>query len=300
LLPPAIVFVPSARAEDGRWFVQAYGEFGQLRHGRLDRPGQAILADPKSSGVRLHLLGDLPATLFAGLTPDPSAPMPSSSNEEPGRSALILRRRADAGTTLSSRFVTLFEPVDAREPPSRVARVTSDNGTVVVLRKTRTGEEHLVFNFEPGTARSIRLADNRVVKTDGFVVRVAAESVIVAGGTFAEIGGRRVSQARVAGTVVRTARDNSAVSRGWFETDEPIASPERLAGRTLRIRHRDGTSRAWTVDRAENLPKHGARIYVREEPGFRIDSHSGTAQAYQFPGGSAPGPHAFAVDQIAR
>jgi hypothetical protein len=129
---------------------------------------------------------------------------------------------------------------------------------------------------------------------------VAGANFTLAGGTFAELAGRRVSQPRVTGTIVKTSRDDSGASHRWFETDEAVASPERLAGRTLRIRHADGTSRAWTVDRAENLPRRGARIYVREEPGFRIDSHTGAAHAYQFPGGSAPGPHVFAVDQIAR
>src|SRR5262249_42880846 len=33
LLPPTIPYVPSARAEDGRWFVQAYGEFAPLAMG---------------------------------------------------------------------------------------------------------------------------------------------------------------------------------------------------------------------------------------------------------------------------
>ena len=36
--PPGLTFVPSARAEDGRWFVQAYAEFSPLAVGPITRP----------------------------------------------------------------------------------------------------------------------------------------------------------------------------------------------------------------------------------------------------------------------
>ena len=35
LLPPSIVYVPTAQAEEGRWFVQSYGEFSTNGQGAL-------------------------------------------------------------------------------------------------------------------------------------------------------------------------------------------------------------------------------------------------------------------------
>jgi hypothetical protein len=298
LLPPSFVFVPSARAEDGRWFVQAYGEFGQLWQGRIDRPSQAILADERGAGVRLHFLGDLPATLFTALAPDPLATLPPRPGDEPGRAALIVRRRSDTGSTLRSQFITLFEPLVPGRPPVRVGRAASEDGVVVLLLQTANGDEHLVLNLEPGEERLVRLADNEELRTDGFVVRISAGKIQLAGGTFAEVGKGRVHHDRVAGTIVRAEREASPGTRGWFQTGAPVPGPARLAGRTLIIRHADGTSRGWTVVRAENLGKDGGRLWVREEPGFRVDARSGEGRVYQFPGGQAPGPHAFSVDLV--
>jgi hypothetical protein len=298
LLPPAMVFVPNARAENGRWFVQAYGEFRHLAQGRLDRPAQAILTFAQGSGVRLHMLGDLPTTVFTALSPDPSAPVPATPSDEPGRADLILRRRSEGGATLTSRFVTVFEPFERGATATRIGRVAGDPDVIVILVKTKAGDEYLVLNMNPGAQREIRLGDNRVLKTDAVLVRVAGGRLQMAGGTSAELDGRVTHQHRAAGTIVRASREASAGSRGWFETAEPLPSPEQFTGRTLLVRHGDGTSRGWTITRALNLSTTTARIYVKEEPGFRIDSESRDAQLYQFPRGSSPGPHTFVINQI--
>ena len=44
----------------------------------------------------------------------------------------------------------------------------------------------------------------------------------------------------------------------------------------------------------------GARLYVREEPGFELDPVSRAARYYQFPQAGAPGPHQFRVGRISR
>ena len=38
LLPPSIPYLANAHAEDGRWFVQAYGEFDRMAHGLATTP----------------------------------------------------------------------------------------------------------------------------------------------------------------------------------------------------------------------------------------------------------------------
>lgn len=298
LLPPSMVFVPNAKAENGRWFVQAYGEFRHLSQGRIDRPAQAILSTPQGSSVRLHVLGDVPAAVVTALSPDPSAPVPATPADEPGRADLIVRRRSDAGSTLKSRFITVFEPYERGAPPIRVGRVAADPDVIVILVKTPTGDESLVLNMEPGAVREIRLADDRVLKTDGFLVRVVGNQVQLAGGTSAELGGRVVRHHRAAGTIVRASREDAGGSHGWFETAAPLPSPEQFTGRTLLIRHGNATSRGWTITRAVNISATAARIFVREEPGFRIDPESGDAQFYQFPRGTSPGPHTFVINQI--
>ena len=54
---------------------------------------------------------------------------------------------------------------------------------------------------------------------------------------------------------------------GCSESRSRSPHPEALAGRTLLIRHGDGTSRGWTIVEAENLEEGGARIHVREDAG---------------------------------
>ena len=104
LLAPSIPFLPSYRAEDGRWFVQSYGELADLTHGQSTHGSTAILAEPGRAGVRLHLLGDSPFEVLRGTTPrDPSG-------DDPSRAALLLRRNSRDGSALTSTFVTVFEP----------------------------------------------------------------------------------------------------------------------------------------------------------------------------------------------
>jgi hypothetical protein len=84
-------------------------------------------------------------------------------------------------------------------------------------------------------------------------------------------------------------------------TDKPVPDPDRLVGRTVLIKHGDGTTRGWTLTRVENTPEgNAARLHVHEEPGFLIDRDSGAARYYQFPRDTAPGPHRFTISQIAR
>jgi len=83
LLPPSITFLPSARPDQGRWFVQAYGEFQLEAQATWTRPTLAQLvpvgmettlavasrpAEPPGPtlplGLRLHVLGDAPLTVF--------------------------------------------------------------------------------------------------------------------------------------------------------------------------------------------------------------------------------------------
>jgi hypothetical protein len=300
LLPPAMAYVPNARAEDGRWFVQSYGAFGGLSQGRADRPFQAELAPSGAPGVRLHLLGDAPATVLAGTSPDPSR----SPADDPGRAALILRRRSENGAALSTAFVTLFEPLTGQSSgPLRVGRVASPAEAVVLMIQGAEGVEHLVINLSPGKPLAVRLGDGQGLNTDGLAVRVTDQSLVLAGGTFAEVPGRRVEQSRTSGTIRAADRTSgSASSLGWFEAEtSPSADdPATLAGRVLLIRHGDGTTRGWTLRAAEPVAPNRLRLHVREEPGFRLDPSTGAARYYQFPRSIVPGPHRFWVAKIAR
>jgi hypothetical protein len=297
LLPPTITYLPAARAEEGRWFVQGYGEFGELQQGRVDRPAQAVLAAPDAPGLRLHFFGDTPLSLFAGITPDPVA---SPDDDEGGRAALVLRRRSADGSTLKTTFVTLFEPIGATPPLVRAGRVDSSPDTVVLTVETAEGVEHVVVNLKPGTAQTVRLADGRTLVTDGLAVRATARGLVLAGGTSAKCGDREVRQAAAFGTIRAAVRQGSAGARGWFDTDEPVPDPETLSGRVLFIRHGDGPTRGWTLARAVNTADGRARLYVQEEPGFQVDPDNHVARYYQFPRAAYPGPHRFRVAKLAR
>ncbi|HEY2156133.1 MAG TPA: hypothetical protein VGH33_10920, partial [Isosphaeraceae bacterium] len=156
LLPPSIPYLPGGQADDGRWFVQAYGEFRRLSQGKATAPISATLAEPGRPGVRLHVFGDMPLTTFTALSPDPSrstSKLPSIDAEAgEGRSSLILRRRSPAGATLRSTFVTVFEPIgDGIAPLRRVGRVGSLDGHVLLFIETVDGPEYLLVNLRPGT-----------------------------------------------------------------------------------------------------------------------------------------------------
>jgi hypothetical protein len=303
LLPPNIPYLPSARAEDGRWFVQALGAFEHLAHGQLEQPTTINLEGPTRPGLRLHVFGDGPLTVITGTSPDPLAA--SSEPEETkdvvtGRSSLILRRNSAEGATLKTTFVTVFEPIGPRSPWWRIGRVASPAGTVVLVLESDQGSEHLVVNLRPGTLQTVTLHDGQSLTTDGLAVRVSPSGLALAGGTFASLGARTVRQSRARGTIRRCVRRASADGRGWFETDESLLDPQTLAGRALLIQHGDGTIRGWTLRRVETLPEGRSRLHVFEEPGFTLDPATQVARYYQFPRLVLPGPHRFFVAKIAR
>jgi hypothetical protein len=130
-------------------------------------------------------------------------------------------------------------------------------------------------------------------------VKVSPSGLVLAGGTFAACGGMSIKQRAVAGRINGSKRQDTEGSRGWFETDTHLPDPEQLAGRILHVQHGDGTTHGWTLERVENRAE-GAKLYVREEPGFQIDAASRAAVFYQFPGTTVPGPHQFRVARIVR
>ncbi len=294
LLPPSIPYLGSAHAEDGRWFVQAFGEFGRMASGVASRPSVVELHDPGKPGVRLHVLGDLPVEVITASTP--RAPKP----DEPSRPALILRRQTLDGLELATTFVTLFEPTGTGSAPIKVGRMTATPGFVVLYLETADGPEHLVINLRPGQARKVELADGRSLETDGRVVRARRDQLRLAGGTIASDGTFAVRQGQVSGKVLASARFPAADSRGWFETDAAIPDDRALAGRTLTIRHGDGSVHAWTFVRAEMAINKRTKLIVREEPGFLVEGEDRHARYYQFPGSTSPGPHTFQFSTIAR
>jgi hypothetical protein len=294
LLPPTIPYLANSRAEDGRWFVQSYGEFDRMSHGRAVVPTLAMLGEPGKARVRLHLLGDGPFAVVAGSTPRNPSP------DEPGRSVVMLRRSSKDGGTLESTFVTIFDPLSPGPGLGKVGRMTESPGFVVLYLESLDGPEHLVINLRPGSPRSVPLADGRELTTDAFVVRLRRDELMMAGGTVASASGVAVRQAALAGRVLASARFVTPEGRGWFETDAPIPADPSLVGRTLLIRHGDRTAHGWTLTRVEAAPNQRVRLYVREEPGFLIEGDDRAASYYQFPGTSHPGPHTFSIATIRR
>jgi hypothetical protein len=302
LLPASITFMPTARAEDGRWFVQFYGELALLGQARLTKPTTARLVRPGGHGVRVHLLGDWPMTAYSALSTDPTAGTPAEAGRGTGRAGLVLRRRSADGATLRSTFVTLFEPLSRTAAPlARVGRVAGPAETVVLYLETKEGGEHLVINLAPGKVQNVKLADGRALRTDGLVVRVTPLDLMLAGGTFVETGRRTTRQQPASGTIVAVTRGATTAGRGWFLSDRMVPDPDALVGRTLLIRHGDGTTHGWTLTRVENTSEgDGARLHVHEEPGFLLDRDTGNARYYQFPRKEVPGPHEFTISRMTR
>ncbi len=171
LLPPTIPYLSNSQAEDGRWFVQGYGEFDRMTHGSAVVPAHGHpWASPGKPRLRLHLLGDTPFAVVTGSTPRTPSP------DDPARSALMLRRTSKDGATLESTFVTVFDPIGPGPGLGKVGRMTETPGFVVLYLETADGPEHLVINLRPGVMRTVQLADGRDLTTDAFVVRAGATS----------------------------------------------------------------------------------------------------------------------------
>jgi hypothetical protein len=294
LLPPSIPFLAGAKAEDGRWFVQSYGEFRAMSHGFAQAPTVATLGPSAKARLRLHLLGDAPFAVVSGSTPQTLSP------GEPERSALMLRRSSPDGSTLESAFVTAFEPLDPNSNLPKVGRMTGTPGFVVLYVETTDGPEHLVVNLRPGSTRSVTLADGRELTTDALVVRLRRDELMMAGGTVASASGVAVRQASLGGKILASARFPTLEGRGWFETDAPIPVDKSLVGRTLLIRHADRVTHGWTLTRIEPAPAQRVRLHVQEEPGFLIEGEDRQARYYQFPNTAHPGPHHFTIATIRR
>lgn len=321
LLPRSIRYLEGARPADGRWFVQSLGEFQPLAQASLTGPSLAGLvastgASPadsppdvsvvrknhRSPDLRLHILGDTPVTAYTALSPDSARPAQAAGQQPAGacRSSLILRRVSTQGHPLRSTFVTLFEPgVSGVRPLRRVGRVSSRPDVVVVMVEDEAGPEYLLVNLAPGTAQSVSLPGSRYVSFDGLALRVRADGLVLAGGTFAEGSGRLVSRANMTGALTASVRRPDGRALGWFETPERLPEDHALAGRSLMVQHGDGTCRSWTLEAIESYPG-GSRLHVREVPGFEIDPHTREARYYQFPHVTAPGPHRFRLADLAR
>ncbi len=294
LLPTTIPYLANALADDGRWFVQSYGEFARMSHAQATVPAQATLREPGSPGLRIHLLGDTPFSIVTGSTPR------TPSDDDPERSTLMIRRTSPNGATLESTFVSVFDPIDPEPNLTKVGRMNDSPGFVVLYLETLDGPEHLVINLAPGQVRTVALADGRSLMTDALVVRARRDELMMAGGTVANASGVAVRQPVHVGKVLAAVRFPSPDGRGWFETTAPIPNDPSLVGRTLSIHHGDGFSRSWTLTRIEPTAGGRVRLYVREEPGFLIEGTDRMAHYYQFPGTTEPGPHRFSITSIRR
>ena len=104
LLTAAVPYLPATRADDGRWFVQAYGEFTGLKQGHADRPSLAEWHEAGRTALRVHLLDDTPYDVVTGQTPR------QADGADPTRAALLIRRQATGDEPLASTFVTVFDP----------------------------------------------------------------------------------------------------------------------------------------------------------------------------------------------
>ncbi len=261
------------------------------------------------------------------VAPNDDAPSPETRSEpgtdvapenrvqtsKPG-SALILRRRDgrrsdDPDESTSPPFVSVLEPLgSAFTPLVGVGRIATEPQAIALRIDSSQGREYFVLNREPGRPLSARLEGDLEIRTDGLVVRLSSDRLTLIGGSFAEQTGRQSRTVRITPFTGRIARSAVQLApdlryRGWFETETPIrlASEvrDRLIGRTMLIRHGDGTTHGWTVAGFAQTERGRTRIYVHEYPGWTRDAATGEARYDHFPHGRHPGPHAFTIAQSA-
>ena len=108
---------------------------------------------------------------------------------------------------------------------------------------------------------------------------------MLAGGTVASASGVAVRQAGTRGPDPRRRPGSRPPRAGaGSRPTRPIPADPALVGRTLLIRHGDGTTHGWTLARVEPAADQRVRLHVREEPGFLIEGSDRPARYYQFPG----------------
>ena len=254
-----------------------------------------------SPGVRIHLLGDLPAMAIVAVSPDPARATLAArqSGAEPGRASLLVRRRSAAGEALSSALRDRVRACGQGVPSAAADRPR--------LVRTRCDRRARGNRRRPGVSAGEPeswidaagcVAGRTYVSFDGLAARVREHEVVLAGGTFAEGAGRLVSQPNLAGTLTGSVRRTTDRGLGWFIT------PEHLADGPGNCRPLAG-GRAWRRHVPVLDPRFGriaARRHSPSCPGRAGLSHRSPQR--RGPVLSIPqvkrGPHRFRVSQIAR
>ena len=297
LLPESIPYVPTARAEDGRWFVQSYGEFAPRWPRSPGPPGDGLARRrPGRRGCVSTCLARLRSRPSRRTVPTlpPARPgrMPRT-----GRSGLVLRRRSADGSTLKTTFVTVFEPTGRSLRSSGSAgsphRRRPWSSTSKRPAGPSTWSSTSPRDHADGRPRSRPNPQDRRPGRPGL-----GPGLVLAGGTFAESGGLRVEQHRRPATITGVVRHASAAGRGWFESDQALPDAGQLAGRTVLIRHGNDVTRAWTLQRVENMNRGHDSMCSRSLDSRSTKEASAEASYYQFPRISAPARTDSGVSKI--
>ena len=271
------------------------------RSRRQDRDGPARPA--ACPGLRLHVLGDAPMTVFTALSPDPARAGKASHGGagEPRRASLILRRQSRQGEALRTH---VREPVRARRagvpaPPAGRPRLLGRERGRRVSWKRSTDRNTCWSTSSRERPVGFRCPAAATSRSTAWRCGCGKSGLVLAGGTFAEGAGKLVSQASLAGTLSGSVRRRTDRGLGWFVTAGSTCRRSRARGtnadRSARRRHLP------VLDaRFPRIEPEGTRLHVREETGFTLDPADGSARYYQFPQVTVPGPHRFRLSQIAR
>ncbi len=260
----------------------ASGAFSFIRELHSATASEPVRIDIRSTvdssrGTRT-VFAPLPdATFFLGASPGIRLAGESDANlDEFFRPSAVVRRN---GQNLSSTFVAAHEPVNGF-PGVHDVRTRQTDGRLWISVRHGRGRDYISLAFDNPSSSSYSTAKGTFT-TDAAcaVVRLNGNDAIVSahvvGGSGLQFRNYQLDgPGRLSGPVVNVYGDRAGASSFAIDIDEPVHDPDLLV-----IEFPDGSSRAYTVERADRHPV-GVMVQVKERTGFAIRENEIVFTAY--------------------
>ncbi|NCO92393.1 MAG: hypothetical protein AUJ96_02625 [Armatimonadetes bacterium CG2_30_66_41] len=293
LLNPGVAFVAPNGESDGVGRGGGYGFVHSLASGRPDRPFALDfrLAALPEVGTRTWLLPEADTEGFLGQAP--SVCRAGSSDSELGKYQAPFFCARRTGDSLSSTFVAVHEPVKGTPHVATPPQVERGNGSVfVTLDRGDLGRDYAVIATDGPVELTQRTPDGDLSFAGRYAfLRTRNGKVTEAhlvGGSRLKLGDFVLEAAPSwQGQIRAVTRERRGEAGGYFEVAETI--PPAVVGLTLIVTHADDSAQAYQVVSVEPSPDGGTRVFVREDPGFKLTA-AGKTRKSCFPLRTIDGP----------
>jgi len=286
LMNPGVVFVPPKGESDRGAPEAAYGFVHGLAQGRA---GDVVtlemrLKESPEIGTRTLLFPGEQTTIFLSQAPSVRRARRADAELDKHQAPFFCARRQGKG--LTSVFAAVHEPLNGQPKILTASVIRSDDALVFVVDRGPLGEDYVAVALDgpPGVSHGQFSLDGRYGLVRLRNGRVSEAHLV--GGTRLSYGDFGLSgTAGWSGSIRAAVRERSADSRGAFDVSERVAA--NAAPCTLLLHHPDGTAHGYNVVRIEPTTD-GARLFVREDPGFEI-TPEGETRFVCYPQRTVPG-----------